>query len=182
KLPNGQEVFDISGEWDAIIENTGVWERYGTFPQLIRITQNGISFTGVRLRDNPPPSSGKAGEECVRGEVEKNGIKKLEWIGAIGQILPSDATFSEGGNKIFIDAYGNVVNKVGSKSLSLLCKENKKSLFVVTSKSKFTKKKIFKPKKEDPQEVWVNKFKNLSVSNIYFEEIENKLITKIFTD
>jgi translation initiation factor eIF-2B subunit delta len=77
---------------------------------------------------------------------------------------------------------GNVVNKVGSKSLSLLCKENKKSLFVVTSKSKFTKKKIFKPKKEDPQEVWVNKFKNLSVSNIYFEEIENKLITKIFTD
>ena len=115
KLANGQKVFDIGGEWDAVIANIGVWERYGTYPQLIKITQTGISFTGVRLKDNPPPSSGKAGEECVRGEVEKNGIMKIEWIGAIGQILPSDAILSEGGNKIYIEAFGNLVNKDSSK-------------------------------------------------------------------
>jgi translation initiation factor eIF-2B subunit delta len=77
---------------------------------------------------------------------------------------------------------GNVVNKVGSKALSILCKEYKKPFYVVTSKSKLSKKKIFKAKKEKPQEIWKKKVKNLSISNIYFEEIEKKLITKIFTD
>lgn len=77
---------------------------------------------------------------------------------------------------------GNVVNKVGSKALALLCKEYKKPFYVVTSKSKLSKKKIFKSKKENPQKVWDKKVKNLSISNIYFEEIEKKLITKIFTD
>jgi hypothetical protein len=115
KLSNGEEVFDISGEWDAIIENTGVWARYGTYQQIINITQDGSSFKGIRLKDNPPPSSGKAGEECIRGEVGKNGVKKLEWIGAIGQVLPSDANLSEGGSKIYIDAFGNLVNKDSSK-------------------------------------------------------------------
>ena len=77
---------------------------------------------------------------------------------------------------------GNVVNKVGSKALALLCREYKKPLFVVTAKSKLSKKKSFKQKKENPQEIWDKKLKNLSISNIYFEEIEKKLITKIFTD
>ena len=77
---------------------------------------------------------------------------------------------------------GNVVNKVGSKALSILCKEYKKPFYVVTSKSKLSKKKIFKAKKEKLQEIWDKKVKNLSISNIYFEEIEKKLITKIFTD
>ena len=77
---------------------------------------------------------------------------------------------------------GNVVNKVGSKALAILCKEYKKPFYVVTSKSKLSKKKIFKAKKEEPREIWDKKVKNLSISNIYFEEIEKKLITKIFTD
>jgi translation initiation factor 2B subunit (eIF-2B alpha/beta/delta family) len=77
---------------------------------------------------------------------------------------------------------GMIVNKVGSKSLALLCKEYKKPFYVVSSHSKLSKKKIFKPKKENPQEIWDRKVKNLSMSNIYFEEIEKKLITKIFTD
>jgi translation initiation factor eIF-2B subunit delta len=77
---------------------------------------------------------------------------------------------------------GNVINKVGSKTLALLCKDYKKPFYVVTSNSKFSKKKIFQPMKEEPQEIWKKKAKNLSISNIYFEEIEKKLITKIFTD
>jgi len=77
---------------------------------------------------------------------------------------------------------GNIVNKVGSKALALLCREYKKPLFVVTSQSKLSKKKAFKSKKENPQEVWDSKVKKISVSNIYFEEIEEKFITKIFTE
>ncbi|MBE0572261.1 MAG: hypothetical protein IH618_12020 [Ignavibacteriaceae bacterium] len=77
---------------------------------------------------------------------------------------------------------GNIVNKVGSKALSLLCREYKKPLFVVTAKSKLSKNKSFKQKKENPKEVWDKNVKNLSVSNIYFEEIEKKFVTKIFTE
>lgn len=77
---------------------------------------------------------------------------------------------------------GNVVNKTGSKALAVLCNESKKPFYVVTTKSKISKKKTFQLKKQSPNEVWDKKIKNLSVSNSYFEEIEKKLITKIFTD
>jgi translation initiation factor 2B subunit (eIF-2B alpha/beta/delta family) len=77
---------------------------------------------------------------------------------------------------------GDVVNKVGSKLLAMLCREYKKPFYVVTRKSKYSMKKIFTPKKENAHEVWNKKARNLSVSNYYFEEIEKKLITKIFTD
>jgi translation initiation factor eIF-2B subunit delta len=77
---------------------------------------------------------------------------------------------------------GNVVNKTGSKALAVLCKEKKKPFYVVTTKSKVSKENIFKPKKQNPNEVWDDSVKNISVSNIYFEEIERKLITNIFTD
>ena len=77
---------------------------------------------------------------------------------------------------------GNVINKTGSKSLALLCKGDKIPFYVVTTRSKFCKKNSFKIKKENPDEIWTKKHKNLKVSNIYFEEIENKLITKIITE
>jgi len=77
---------------------------------------------------------------------------------------------------------GNVVNKVGSKSLALLCKEHRKPFFVVATKSKLSSSNIFKPSRENPKEVFNKRMKNLSVSNIYFEEVEKKLISKNFTN
>jgi len=77
---------------------------------------------------------------------------------------------------------GNIINKVGSKALALLCRDQKKPLYVVSSKSKFSNQKYYKPKSKNPNEVWDKKFKNFSVQNIYFEEIEKKLITKVVTD
>jgi len=77
---------------------------------------------------------------------------------------------------------GDVINKVGSKSLALLCKEYKKSFFVVTTQEKFSNGNTFHHKIENPKEICDKKKKNLSVKNIYFEEIEQKYITKIITD
>ena len=76
----------------------------------------------------------------------------------------------------------NVVNKVGSKSLSLLCNEYKKPFYVVTTKSKASRKSIFKQKRENPEEVLKKSIKKLTVRNIYFEEVDRKFITKIITD
>ena len=77
---------------------------------------------------------------------------------------------------------GNVINKVGSKALALFCREYGKPFYVVADKSKCSQRKKFRPNTANPGEVWDKKLKNLAVSNIYFEEIERKLITKIFTD
>ena len=77
---------------------------------------------------------------------------------------------------------GNIINKVGSKALALLCKEYKKPFYAVTTRSKFSNRKSYKVKNENPKEVWNKSVKNFKVSNIYFEEVEKKYITKIFTD
>ena len=105
KLANGQEVFDISGEWDAYVENLNALSKYGAYQQVFKITQESNSFTGIRLKDNPPPSPGKAGSTCMQGEVDKNGIKKIELITSGGARLPSVCKISEDGNKINIDGY-----------------------------------------------------------------------------
>ncbi len=103
KLPNGQEIFDISGEWDVAVEHYDSWADKGTFPQLYKITQEGTSFTAIRLKDSPPPTTGKAGAKCMQGEVDKNGVKKVEVISGGGWILPSNCKISEDGNKMNID-------------------------------------------------------------------------------
>jgi hypothetical protein len=103
KLPNGDEVFDISGEWDVVVEHYDSWAHFGTYPQLYKIAQEGTSFTAIRLKDSPPPTTGKAGAKCMQGEVDKNGVKKIEVISGQGSILPSDCKISEDGNKINID-------------------------------------------------------------------------------
>ena len=103
KLPNGQEVFDISGEWDVLAEHYDLWARFGTYLQIFKITQEGTSFTGIRLKDSPPPATGKAGGKSMQGEVDNNGVKKIEVISGQGSILPGNCKISEDGNKINID-------------------------------------------------------------------------------
>ena len=57
KLSNGQEVFDISGEWDVLIEYYGEWAQFGTYPNVAQITikEYDGSFHAIRLKANPPP-------------------------------------------------------------------------------------------------------------------------------
>lgn len=77
---------------------------------------------------------------------------------------------------------GDVVNKVGSKTLAVLCKEFKKLFFVAADKSKFTAKSKFQQNEEDRKEIWLNTPKGISIKNFYFEVVPKSYITKIFTD
>jgi hypothetical protein len=86
------------------IENYGYWSFAGSYSNVFKITQEGSLFTGIRLKDNPPPASGVAGSTSVRGELDKNGFKKLEIVGGSGWVVPECKwQISEDGNKIFID-------------------------------------------------------------------------------
>jgi hypothetical protein len=108
KLPSGEEVFDINGEWDVLIENYGVFAQFGTYPNVAQITirKSDGSFHAVRMKDNPPTSPKPAGSLIMIGNLDKNGITKLDVVAT--EKIPSTWKISENGNKIDVDAPNKV--------------------------------------------------------------------------
>lgn len=98
-LPNGEVVLDLSGEWNVLMENYGPNSWAGSYPQLVKVKQTGSSFVGVRMMDDP---YNKKGAEQVRGELDKNGFKKVQMVSVQGEI-DANGTISEDGNKLVID-------------------------------------------------------------------------------
>jgi hypothetical protein len=100
-LPNGEVVLDMSGEWDVLVENYGAWSLAGSYPQKMNVTQEGSSFVGTRMIDDP---YNQKGSTVIRGELDKSGIKKVTVLTAMG---PQDAKgeIGDDGNKIIIDVY-----------------------------------------------------------------------------
>jgi len=99
KLPNGEKAVNIGGQWDAQIQNYGPWSQYGSYSDVIKIILNGNSFVGIRMK---PTKYHSAGKESFRGELDKNGIKKLQLMTGMGQI-DAKGQISEDGNKIITD-------------------------------------------------------------------------------
>ena len=113
-LPSGDAVWDLSGDWDALIENYGPGTRNGTGPNVYRITQTGSAFKAVRTKDDALLTKevaehghapwGRAGSPSLQGELEKTGFKHVQIVfGGGGRILPSQRHISEDGKKIVID-------------------------------------------------------------------------------
>lgn len=98
-LPSGEVILDISGEWDAVLENYGEWKGFGTSEDVFKITQEGSSFVAIRTKGNAYMSPGSAG---TRGELDKSGFKKVLIISGAGPI-DAQGQISEDGNKIVID-------------------------------------------------------------------------------
>lgn len=151
--------------------------RSGTVLGILQLWHQKNKRLKVVICESRPKFEGR----LTAKELAANGVKvELITDAMMGLYIPKIDAAIIGADVVLNN--GNIVNKVGSKALALLCREYKKPLFVVTAKSKLSKKEIFKSKKENPQEVWDSKVKKISVSNIYFEEIEKKLITKIFME
>jgi hypothetical protein len=98
-LPSGEVVCDLNGEWDVRIENYGLWSNFGNYPQIVKITQTGSSFVGIRMIDDP---WNPKGAEIARGELDKSGFKKVQIMSGMGP-LDSKGKISEDGNKMIID-------------------------------------------------------------------------------
>ena len=103
QLPSGEMVWDLSGDWDAFVENYGPAARFGIFPTMWRITQTGNAVTAIRLKDSPPPGVGRAGGPSLQGELETTGFKRVELVGGTGVLSPSKGNISEDGKKIIIN-------------------------------------------------------------------------------
>ena len=66
KLPNGEVVYDLNGEWDAVYDSGG----YGTYKDIVKITQGDKQFIGIYLLEGDN-RVGK-NEEKVKGELNGN--------------------------------------------------------------------------------------------------------------
>jgi translation initiation factor 2B subunit (eIF-2B alpha/beta/delta family) len=77
---------------------------------------------------------------------------------------------------------GNVINKVGSLATAILCKYYKKPFYVIATRNKFTNEKRLKSGEKDYKEIWNFTHPKLKITNIYFEEIDRRLIIKIITE
>jgi hypothetical protein len=115
KLPSSEEVYDLSGDWDAFVENYGGQARFGIYPQVFRITQTGNTFNAIRLKNNPPPSPGRAGSPSLRGELGTNGFQAVWMISGGGESRLSKGQISEDGKRIVIDSGMNRVTLTRSE-------------------------------------------------------------------
>ena len=99
KLPNGDEVVDISGEWDTLMEFYGSMSQWGNYENVSKITLNGDSFVGVRMKST---SWYPEGSEAFRGNIDKDGIKNFK-LKAGGGTYNLKGQINEDGDKIIMD-------------------------------------------------------------------------------
>jgi hypothetical protein len=103
QLPSGETVWDLSGDWEALIEHFGPMAPYGTYPNVYRITQAASAVSASRLKGPPPPATGRAGTPSLRGELDKSGFKRVEIVSYSGSPEPVKGQISEDGKKIILD-------------------------------------------------------------------------------
>jgi hypothetical protein len=96
-------VWDLSGDWDVIVENLGTWAQGGTYPNVYRITQTGNTFSAIRLKDNPVRGGGLAGTRSLQGELDKTGFKSVSMVDSRGVPWESMGQISADGKKIIIE-------------------------------------------------------------------------------
>ena len=100
RLPSGELVCDLNGEWNTLYEPYGPMEHFGKIKSMIKITQQGHVFVGKSLI-----STGftPAGTEKIRGELDKDRIKKVQLTRPDKDWSDGKAEMSKDCNKILID-------------------------------------------------------------------------------
>ena len=102
-LPNSEVVWDLNGEWDALYEGFGSMQWVGKLKDMVKITQQGGSFVGIKMIGTAfVPKDAVS----VEGELDKNGIKKVrvQLSTNTADALDGKGQISDDGNKIIIDA------------------------------------------------------------------------------
>lgn len=77
---------------------------------------------------------------------------------------------------------GDVINKIGSLQLAVLCKYYGKPFYVIADKLKFSSNNKFIQAEESVKEIWEAHSKKIRIENFYFERIPKSLISKVITN
>lgn len=96
-LSNGEVIYDLSGEWDAIYEIEG----FGSQKDIVTITQQGNKVVGIKLIGWEYVGKG---EETIKGELGKDGFKSLS-VNTCEGWMPATAKLDKKGNNIKFETY-----------------------------------------------------------------------------
>ena len=88
-------VCDLNGEWDQVFYGRGEYAAVSG-RNIVKITQQGNSFEGIRMKDT---SWFHKGTVVIEGELDGNGFKKLMYHGS-DMSGPYEGKLSKDGNKI----------------------------------------------------------------------------------
>jgi hypothetical protein len=102
-LPNGEVVYDLNGEWDAVYHATTTFgtEDTQSMKDIVRITQEGNQFVGIKVIGD---SWLRKNQEGVKGELKKNRFGKVYvFRETFATWVPGKGEISEDGNKIVIE-------------------------------------------------------------------------------
>ena len=119
KLPSGEVVYDLNGEWDAVYDSGG----WGTYKDIIKIIQNDNQFTGIYLLkgDNLVGKNKKK----IKGKISGNVIKEV-FFNDITDMMTmnlhwaaSEAEISEDGNEIVLKRVWEEKGSTTIRTLSL---------------------------------------------------------------
>ena len=100
RLPSGEVIHDLDGEWDAILTYPGLaGEGVLDYNQIIKITQKGKSFEGVLMMDD---EWCKKGYILIDGKLAKGNFEYVHLI-LIPRITTASGQISEDGKRIVFD-------------------------------------------------------------------------------
>lgn len=95
-LSNGEIVYNMDGEWNAIIDDSP----WGEFKDILTITQEGNKFVGIISKGNEKYHKG---DELIKGELVKNGFESIERNTVQGWMTETIGKIDEGCNKIVVE-------------------------------------------------------------------------------
>jgi hypothetical protein len=106
KLETGEEVADLNGEWDVLIEIYGqaFYTPRGTYRNVIKIIQEDRLIKAIRLQDDSGAKNNRQkGSMFMQGELDKSGFKRVYYVDVSARLLPCTGQISEDGDTIKID-------------------------------------------------------------------------------
>jgi hypothetical protein len=94
-LPNGEMVYDLSGEWDIVTNVSS----YATFKGVIDMRQDGNQFVGTLQSGDFP---GLETSEKIKGKLKSNDIDVIQFNTVHGWVY-SSGEIAEGGKMLRIN-------------------------------------------------------------------------------
>lgn len=143
---------------------------------LIRLGRKRINLKVLICESRPKKEGRLMAERLAAAGIA---VKFFTDAAMAGMILNCDAAIC-GADMIL--SGGNIINKTGSRTMAVLCSYYKKPFYIVADKTKFSSKKTFTETDKPAGEIYQPKNRRIIVRNKYFECVDKKLITRIFTD
>lgn len=119
-------------------------------------------------------------------ELAKAGIKVTEIVdSAVDNVLEKSATMKKADLMIIgTDAIlknGDAINKIGSKMFAELAHDHKIPVYIATISWKYSNVPV-KIEQRNPDEIWHENYKKISIKNPAFDQIPAKYITGIISE